>query len=61
MKFNLTPLSRTLGAEITGLDLSRSGDSETRQALNSAWIEHAVLVIRGQKLSPPESAIGISA
>ena len=56
MKFNLTPLSRTLGAEITGLDLSRSGDSETRQALNSAWIEHAVLVIRGQKLSPPEFA-----
>ena len=56
MKFNLTPLSRTLGAEITGLDLSRSCDSETRQALNSAWIEHAVLIIRGQTLSPPQFA-----
>ena len=45
-----------LGAEITGLDLSRPVDAATRQALNDAWIKHAVLVIRGQKLTPPQFA-----
>ena len=56
MTFQLKPLAPMLGAEITGMDLSRPLDAGTRQALNSAWIKHAVLVIRGQKLTPPQFA-----
>lgn len=56
MQFKLTPLGRTLGAEITGIDLTQPLDADTGQALNRAWIEHAVLVIRGQNLSPPQFA-----
>lgn len=53
MKFGLNPLSRTLGAEVTGIDLSQPLDGATRRALHDAWIEHAVLVIRDQHLDPP--------
>ena len=51
---NIQSFKSALGAEITGLDLSRPVDAATRQALNDAWIKHAVLVIRGQKLTPPQ-------
>ena len=54
MKFGLKPLSRTLGAEVTGIDLSQPLDAATGRALHDAWIEHAVLVIRDQKLEPPQ-------
>ena len=54
MSFHLKRLTSTLGAEITGLDLSRPVDAATRRALNDAWVEHAVLVIRDQKLTPPQ-------
>ena len=53
---NIQSFKSALGAEITGLDLSRPVDAATRQALNDAWIKHAVLVIRGQKLTPPQFA-----
>ena len=53
---NIRSFKSALGAEITGLDLSRPVDAATRQALNDAWIKHAVLVIRGQKLTPPQFA-----
>lgn len=56
MKFNLNPLSKSLGAEVTDIDLSQPIDAETRRALNAAWIENAVLVVRDQKLSPPQFA-----
>jgi taurine dioxygenase len=56
MKLNLTPCRARLGAEITGLDLSQPVDPEIRLELNRAWIEYAVLVIRGQKLSPAQFA-----
>ena len=52
MKFGLKPLSRTLGAEVTGIDLSQPLDAATGRALHDAWIEHAVLVIRDQHLDP---------
>jgi taurine dioxygenase len=56
MKFNLKPLTPSLGAEVTGIDLSQPLDDEMRRALYDAWIKHAVLVIRDQKLSPPQFA-----
>ena len=56
MKFTLTPLSDVFGAEVTGMDLSTPQDAQTRHALHQAWIENAVLVIRDQKLTPPQFA-----
>jgi len=54
MSFQLRRLTSTLGAEITGIDLSGPVDAATRRALHDAWIEHAVLVIRDQKLTPSQ-------
>jgi taurine dioxygenase len=56
MAFTLTPLTRTLGAEVAGIDLARPVEAATRAALHDAWVEHAVLVIRDQALSPPQFA-----
>jgi taurine dioxygenase len=57
MKLNLKPLtSIKLGAEVTGVDLSKPVDAAVKEALNKAWVENAVLVIRDQKLSPPQFA-----
>ena len=56
MKFDLKRLTDTLGAEVTGIDLSQPLDQETKRALHDAWIEHAVLVIRDQRLTPAQFA-----
>lgn len=52
----IKPLAAPLGAEVTGIDLSRPVDAATRKALHDAWVKHAVLVIRGQKLTPAQFA-----
>ncbi len=49
----VTPISDALGAEITGVDLSDSPNDATIAAINQALLDHLVLVIRGQDLSPP--------
>ena len=51
MPIKVTPLSQALGAEISGVDLTRPFDAETAKAINKAWLEHLVIVIRGQQLS----------
>ncbi len=56
MSLNVKPLTRTLGAEITGIDLSNPLDEATRRTLYDAWVKYAVLVVRDQKLSPPQFA-----
>jgi taurine dioxygenase len=48
--FSVTPLSAHIGAEITGVDLGAPVDEETRKGLNRAFLDHAVIAIRGQKL-----------
>ena len=53
MPFTLKPLG-VLGAEVTGVDLTKPLDAATKRALHDAWIEHAVLVIRDQNLTPPQ-------
>ncbi len=54
--FTLKPMPAPLGAEVTGIDLSRPLLPGTRKALHDAWVKHAVLVIRGQKLTPEQFA-----
>ena len=49
----LKPVSDALGVEATGVSLAALEDSEFA-ALKSAWLEHGVLLVRGQRLSDPE-------
>jgi taurine dioxygenase len=43
-------LSPALGAEIRGIDLSRSLPADSFQQILNAWHEHLVIVLRGQEL-----------
>jgi taurine dioxygenase len=52
--FSIKPLSAHTGAEIRGIDLSKPLDDATRAALNQAFVDHAVLCIREQKLFAPQ-------
>ena len=54
MDLKITPLSDGLGAEATGVDLSKPVDGETKARLSAAFFENAVLVIREQNLSAPQ-------
>ncbi len=48
----VTRLARALGAEVSGLDLSRSLRQDDLAALRSAWLAHGVIFFRDQPLTP---------
>jgi taurine dioxygenase len=50
----VTPLHPSLGAEVSGVDLSRPIDEPTRQALSRALADHLALVFRDQSLTPAQ-------
>ena len=50
----ISPLHPSLGAEVTGVDLSAPLDVSTRDALTQALAEHLALVFRGQSLTPQQ-------
>jgi taurine dioxygenase len=50
--FTIRPLTEHTGSEIIGHDFTQPVDSETRAALNRAFVERHVLVIRDQHFSP---------
>jgi taurine dioxygenase len=52
--FTITPLTERTGAEVTGLDFTKPVHPETRAALNCAFAEHHVLVMRDQHFGPEE-------
>lgn len=56
MSLSITPLSEHTGAEVRGIDLKDPVDEATRARLNRAFVEHSVLAIRDQRLSPREFA-----
>lgn len=47
-------LTAHTGAEAVGIDLTRPVSSETKAALNQAFVDHSVLVIRDQTLTPAQ-------
>lgn len=48
---HIEPLSPTIGARITGVDLNRL-DDDTFRAIEEAWTRHKVVGIAGQSLTP---------
>jgi len=50
----ITPLSDHTGAEVRGIDLARAVTRQARDALNNAFVERSVLVIREQSLRPQQ-------
>src|SRR5262245_40924415 len=53
-ELQITPLHPTLGAEATGVNLSRPLAEPTRDALNRALAEHLARGARGQSLTPEQ-------
>ena len=47
-------LSPALGAEVTGIDLSVPLDAAIIDDLGAIWLEHQMIVIRGQDLTPAQ-------
>ena len=50
MAFTIHKLHAHTGAEIRGLDISLPLDADVVKALRQAWLDHLVLVFRGQSL-----------
>jgi len=48
---NVIPTGRALGAEVTGIDLSKDVSAAAREVIVKAYTEHLVLLFRGQSLS----------
>lgn len=54
MTVSIHPFEAALGAEVSGLDLSRPVDDESFTMVREAYEEHSVLLFRGQKLTPQQ-------
>ena len=54
MAIEAIPLSKHIGAEIRGVDLSKPVDAATRKQLYGEWLKHLVLLFRDQKLTPDQ-------
>jgi taurine dioxygenase len=50
----VTPLKPSIGAEVSGVDLSRPLDAAAREALAQALAEHLALVFHDQDLTPDQ-------
>ena len=51
MGLEIVPSGRGIGAEVGGVDLSRPLGPGVFDAIHAAWLEHQVLLFRGQRLS----------
>lgn len=54
MALQVRRLAFGLGAELTGVDLSKPISSDDRAAIQKAWLEHQVIVFPGQDISPEQ-------
>lgn len=57
--FHIDPLTPAIGAEISGLDLRQPLEDETQDAVYQALLDHLVIVLRGQDVSP-EAQLGFA-
>ncbi|MBT4046348.1 MAG: TauD/TfdA family dioxygenase [Rhodospirillaceae bacterium] len=56
MTLQIKPLCEALGAEVTGLDLSKPMAGEEGQAVHEAFLKHHLLCFRSPPLSPADFA-----
>ncbi|HDS1707374.1 taurine dioxygenase [Pseudomonas alloputida] len=56
MSLTITPLSPALGAQISGVDISRDISAEERDAIEQALLQHQVLFLRDQPINPEQQA-----
>jgi taurine dioxygenase len=58
---NVTPLTDDTGAEVRGIDLGRPISEIDKAMLNRVFVDHSVLVIRDQHLTPQQvlAAVGL--
>lgn len=59
MTLDIAKLAPAIGAEIRGMDLNREQSPETIAAINRIWLEHVILLFRGQDLTP-ERQVGVT-
>ncbi|HXC39996.1 MAG TPA: TauD/TfdA family dioxygenase [Burkholderiales bacterium] len=52
-RIKVEPTSGHLGAEVTGVDLSKPLDAATLAEIKAAWYDNLVLFFRDQKITPP--------
>jgi len=55
----ISPFSAPCGAEVTGVDFSKPVEKDLVKILNQAFVEHSVLVIRNQKLTPQQMVVAV--
>lgn len=53
---DVRPVAGSLGAEVFGVDLSHDLSNRTYDEIHRAWLDHQVLFIRDQNLTPPQQA-----
>ena len=56
MAMQVTPLTETLAAEITGVDLTQPLDDAQKRELHRLFVENAVVVFRDQLFTPQQFA-----
>ncbi|MGI3747956.1 MAG: taurine dioxygenase [Janthinobacterium lividum] len=56
MSIDIHPLSPALGAQISGIDLSRDLTGEQRNVIERALLDHQVLFFRDQPITPQQQA-----
>jgi taurine dioxygenase len=56
MSLHITPISSALGAQISGVDLSRDLTAEQRNAIEQALLAYQVLFFRDQPVTPRQQA-----
>ena len=54
MSLEIKPLNATLGAEVSGLDLSQAMSQTEVDAIQDAFLEHHLLCVRSEPLSPQD-------
>ena len=50
-RYDAIQLSKHIGAEVRGIDFSKPLDKSAIEFINKVWLDHIVLVVRGQKLT----------
>lgn len=54
MTLEIKQLGEAAGAEVQGLDMLTPWDDATRETVNQAFLDHIVLVFRGQPMTPTQ-------